>query len=349
MSTPAPTATVDLGAVVTPPPEDRASVKGTILFTRGRDIWAISGLEDPVRLSRKGMDSSPDWAPDGSAIYFVETRTRTADAIGPRGKYTFYYPNIMKMRPNGKKRKELQGSLVRRGKEYWFIWLLQPDISPRGRTFALVSDGPDGKGQVTLHTLPVKGGRISPVRAPTRGDLGHNDPDWSPDGKQIAFTLNARSGPVGKPVVAIYNVRTRKTRLLKRGYANPSWSPDGTWLAAERTTGTGRDVVILDARRGDEVRLTNDGDSFSPVVSPDGDQIAYLHRDGLGIDLRIMTLAFDGGRITLVSDLAVTKDGSLDAESPAAWFIPPDERKPPPSAVIPASSPSPLPAEDPGG
>ena len=76
----------------------------------------------------------------------------------------------------------------------------------------------------------------------------------------------------GAPRIGIYTIADRSLRLLRgNGYANPSWSPDGTRIAAERTSGRGRDVVILDAQRGGEVaRLTDDGRSFAPAFAPDG-------------------------------------------------------------------------------
>ena len=49
------------------------------------------------------------------------------------------------------------------------------------------------------------------------------------------------------------------------------------------------------------IRLTQDGDSFGPAWSPNGDQIAYLHRDGQAIDLRIMSIDVSRG-LTLVED-----------------------------------------------
>ena len=69
--------------------------------------------------------------------------------------------------------------------------------------------------------------------------------------------------------------------------------------------------MVLDPGTGAELaRLTNDSNSFAPVWSPDGDQIAFLHRQGLGVDLEIMTLTIDTGGITLVDTKPVTQDGS---------------------------------------
>src|SRR4029453_7394990 len=88
--------------------------------------------------------------------------------------------------------------------------------------------------------------------------------------------------------------------------------------------------LILDAEPGDErARLTTDGNSFAPVVSPDGDQVAYLHRDALKIDLRLATLQVDDARrITLVDDRPVTEDGAIDAGSSPSWYIPEAEQLP---------------------
>ena len=96
----------------------------------------------------------------------------------------------------------------------------------------------------------------------------------------------------------------------------------------ETTDGTGRDIAIISAKGGHErVQLTNDGNSFAPEFSPNGDQVAYLKRDGLGIDLRIMSLEIDGkGKITLVDDRPVTSDGEVDGDSGLSWYIPRSER-----------------------
>jgi Tol biopolymer transport system component len=348
----------DLPAIVEPPPHERAHVTGTIVFSRAGDIWTVSGqeLRRLTDADSTKSDSSPTWSPDGRSIYFVRTTKRPTPDSRPGGLYTLYTTDLWRMKADGSDRERVYDSLIRGAGGTWFSHVLQPDVT-EGGTVAVVSDGPDGSGPVELHTIN-RSGRMSRVAAPSEDELGHNDPDYSPDGRRIAFTFNHAQGTNGVPKVGIVSCRGRdcsqgSTKLLRLGFAHPSWSPDGSWLAVEATRGTGRDIVIIDPRRGDvRVALTNDGDSFAPVVSPNGDQIAYLHRDGVEIDIRLMTLDITAdGRITLLEDRAVTDDGSIDGESPPEWFIPRELRtnlepatrdaSPEPSAAETTSTPAP--------
>jgi Tol biopolymer transport system component len=321
----------DLPDVVGPPADERATVTGTIVFSRAGDIWTVAGqeLHRLTDADSTKSDGSPTWSPDGKSIYFIRTTKRPTEDSRPGGLYTLYTTDLWRMRADGSQRERVYDSLIRDGSGTWFSHVLQPDVGAGGTNVAVVSDGPDGSGPVELHTINSRSGRISRVAAQSEGDLGHNDPDFSPDGKRIAFTYNHAQGTDGVPRIGIFSCRARdcssgSMKLLRPGYAHPSWAPDGSWLAVEATRGSGRDIVIIDPRRGDvRVALTNDGDSFAPVVSPNGDQIAYLHRDGIDIDIRLMTLEISpDGRITLVEDRAVTDDGSIDGDSPPEWFIP---------------------------
>jgi Tol biopolymer transport system component len=325
-----------LADIAEPPPDDRATVKGTILFSRAGDIWSASGQE-LRRLTEPDStksDGSPAWSPDGRSIYFIRTSKRPTANSREGGLYTLYVTDVWRMKADGSGREKVYDALIKDPAGIWFSHVLQPDVSPNGGSLAVVSDGPDGSGPVELHLLENRGKRLARVAAPGEGDLGHNDPDWSPDGSRLAFTFNHSQGTDGVPRIGIFQCKSRKdctsgkTKLLRLGYARPSWSPDGQWLAVEATRGAGRDIAIIDPARGDvRVLLTDDGDSFAPSVSPQGDQIAYLHRDGIDIDLRVMTLDIaPDGKITLLDDRAITNDGSIDGDSRPSWHIPADQR-----------------------
>ena len=331
-----PARTPNPSVVYTPPPEQRTEVRGTILFAKAGAIWAASGTQ-VTRLDGAGHDSSPVWAPNGSTIYFIETRTTNGRAPfqGKDNTYTLDYPVVMRMGPDGGGRTLVHNGLFKLGgndpRRQFFSWLVQPAVRPDGKLLALVSDAPQPfRTDVTLSLLPTAGGQVTNLGLPETGSLGHNDPAWSPDGRRIVYTHNVSQAGVGTPRIALYDVTTKRQRMLSQpGFAQPSYSPDGRYLVAVRTDGRGRDLVILDASNGSLVsRLTTDGGSTAPVWSPDGRQVAFLRVDGQDIDLHVLTLSTNGA-FSVTEDKAVTTDSQLDGTSRPSWFMPPEMRASP--------------------
>jgi hypothetical protein len=131
--------------IVTPPPEQAALFPGTILFTRGGNIVAATASAGGLGLrnvTKQGTDSWPTWSANGQRIVYVRTSQRTVYPDGrDESKYTFYPTDIMSMDAEGGDRRRLFESMFDSSSGPWYTTAIQPDLSPNGRTIALVSDG----------------------------------------------------------------------------------------------------------------------------------------------------------------------------------------------------------------
>jgi Tol biopolymer transport system component len=323
-------------------------VAGTILFVKSGRIWSVSGSDVLTPLGTTEPEQSPIWSPDGKTIYFLDIHSKKANVpcsmvaasgcAAANAAYTLEYPVLSRMPATGGAPRAVASDLYSwAGGAYSYFWgLWQPALSPDGRTFALVSDAPNPFAlDYAVELMPAAGGALNRLALPEDFGLGQNDAAWSPDGRTLAFTYNHREGTLGRPRIGLYDVESGTVRFLTDyGYAQPAYSPDGNWVAAVRTSAKGRDVVILDAHTGAEIlRVSDDGRSFAPTWSPAGDQIAFLHVNGLSIDLWVATLSGSGRSVSVTRTDPLTSQSALDGASRPAWFIPPSE--------IPRSSPSP--------
>lgn len=324
--------------------DPRTKVPGTIAYVKSGNIWVQSGAT-AHQLTNGGLDAMPSWAPDGAWIYFI--RTVHEDARFPwdgrASKYELTYPLLMRVQPGGDAApEELATGRYTTTQGVWFYWLRQPTVSPDGTTMALLSDGPDPtKRNVVLQFMDLATGTLTVADVPETAPLGHQDPAWHPSGDLLLYVKNERDRARGAPAIQRLDIATGKASALTGpGYLAPSWSPDGRFIAATRVTSFGNDIVVLDGSTGVElVRLTSDERSFSPVWSPAGDAIAFLHVAHGIVDLRMITLKGAGPDWKVGDVLDLTEVSGLAAGSRPVWFIPADE--------LPAPTPSPTPAPTP--
>ena len=199
--------------------------------------------------------------------------------------YDLRYPILTRIRPDGSGREALLSGLYRSGpsgRQTWFYFMRDPAVSPDGPRAGprLGRPRPDEARTSSSQTFDIAGASCWPRSAcPEQAPLGHQNPTWSPDGKYILYVKNGRAGgPRAADALALRG-GDEEERRRSPGPATPtrSYSPDGRRIVATKTTSLGTDIVVLDARNGNELlRVTSNGQSWGGAWSPDGTQIAFL-------------------------------------------------------------------------
>jgi len=140
------------------------------------------------------------------------------------------------------------------------------------------------------------------------GLFWQNDPAWSPDGSEIAFTSN-RDGRTHVFVMKADGTGTRPVTKSQHSDDHPSWSPDGRWIAFAR-----EGALYRVRESGGAVRRLGKGfgAAADPAYSPDGRLIAYDYRQpGYSIK-EIYVMNDDGTNLRRVTDLR-------DVSTAPAW------------------------------
>ena len=339
------------GPAITPAPSnvivvpEEATFLGSIVYAKAGNIW-IQTNEGATQLTDGGGASMPSFSADGAWVTYVQTIAQKGK-WPVRGRPSWYDIELNELRRiradgSGQPQRLLSGQ-VRRGSLRWSAWIRQPVLSPDGKLVALVTDAPQpDESNVVLQLYDIARKRLTRTNVREVGVLGHQDPEWRPDGRYLLYTMNNRDGARGAPVLMRYDPKSKEARAMTgAGYMQPSYSPDGRFIAATRTTALGTDVVILNASNGNELlRLTDDDASWAPSWSPAGDSIAFLHIVGQTVDLRLATLDGTGPAWTVSGTVDLTEVSGLDAASRPDWFIPAAllPAAPAPASSAPASS-----------
>ena len=186
----------------------------------------------------------------------------------------------------------------------------------------------DGNSDIyTMYPYPEDRDRMhDSLRRLTHHGLGDWDPEFSPDGGQIAFT---REFPDGIRHIMVMDADGDNEHQLTDGaffHTNPTWSPDGERIAFQRCNAgmRGRDTIWVIRVDGSGQRQITSSEMFAydPSWSPDGALIAFRGRcrDGETWVDDIWTMRPDGTGMRRLThdhpnDFAPTwsRDGSLIA------------------------------------
>ena len=99
-------------------------------------------------------------------------------------------------------------------------------------------------------------------------------PAWSPDGSKLSF-YNESDGQIY--IVDKDGNNVHKITSEDGVGAGTSWSPDGAWIAFFSGVSDNRQVYLIDINGSDIRQVTTDGDNLSPIFSPYGEWIGFVH------------------------------------------------------------------------
>ena len=174
--------------------------------------------------------------------------------------------------------------------------------TPAGATFpdknGLIAFQADTGDGYQVYTVRPNGKELRQV---THVDGKATTPDWSPDGRWIAFSLNECTVALMRPDGS--GMRTIPSQTPGGCETDPAFTPDGTHLIFERYDPSIEDdaIWIMDLNGGDRRRLgTGPGGAATPEISPDGQTVTFLSY--VTNDLTaIFAVGIDGGAVRQVT------------------------------------------------
>jgi dipeptidyl aminopeptidase/acylaminoacyl peptidase len=276
----------------------------TIAFTRGGQIWAcdLDGSNEKQLTYVYTEASGFEWSPDGEEILFVSS----------------VYPECTTQDCNEQKDKSKEESKVKAKIftelmfRHWNNWRGQK----RSHLFLL---------DIASRTLSdLNDGNKEDVPPPALGSS--NDYNFSPDGNEIAYSINPEFSKATSTNIEIYLLRlnSSKTPIListsKGVDCQPVYSPNGDWLAWTSMKRAGfetdkREVILFNRKSGYVKNLTEEFDRSTEefIWSPDSKTIFFTA--GNEIHSSIYKLDINSGKIDLFhkdnynTSIQLSKDG----------------------------------------
>lgn len=148
------------------------------------------------------------------------------------------------------------------------------------------------------------------------GEAGVRNIRWSPDGQYITFSVHTPAYLYNSHL-KLLNVATSEDQPLLWQYMHierPEWSPDGQSIVVSAYEGRGNlefsydlpDIVQIDIATQEQRQLTPDDlAGYTPVWSPEGDQIAFIALQGEQEQIAIMN--GDGSELEILTTSELRK------------------------------------------
>ena len=254
-----------------------------------------------------------------------------APALSPDGKYIAYFGEgndffidlYLADAETGKTIRRLVKSTTSSNYESLRFIYSSGSFSPDGRYFAIAVKHKD-RDDLVLFDIK-KGKEAARLAIPLNGI---NNPTWSPDGSQLAFT--GYDGGLADLFI-INRDGSNLRRLTTDKYADllPQWSPDGKTLAFAtdrgpntnfQTLSTGNSRIALYHLESGQIEMLDHmeyGRNMNPVWSPDGRSLAFVS-DRTGIE-NVFLYDFGDKQVSQLTDVYTGVSGITPISPALSW------------------------------
>ena len=231
-----------------------------------RKIFVKPLQGDPQQVTAGDYDDiQPKWTPDGRGILFVRSnqsrvKLEPGDVFGQYEGGDVWRKDLA----SGQEEKLLGNAF-------------NPSFSPDGKMIAVDASW---AGPRRIWIADAQGHNPQQITSDSSEAVGHLEPNWSPDGKQIVFQHLERTRFSTKVV----NVATHTVTALTDGRfhdLNPVWSPSGKYIYFSSDRGGGMNIWrIKVSGRGDPAGVPQQvtmgsGQDVQLAMSPSGERLAF--------------------------------------------------------------------------
>jgi Tol biopolymer transport system component len=243
-------------------PEGRSVIFMADLGT-GQKIWRVRANGTHLHAiftppAGTFLDDGPVFTPDGRHIIF--TRCCQPEVV------TGYA--LWSITPDGRHLQQVTSEAVPPGVDGPSDNL--PQVSPNGREVTYSRNVVDPSGGTLgsrITTACLRTGAYNEITDPTVLDAGI--PNWTPDGRKIAFQSVSNDGSIN--IWRVNRNGTHLTPLSDDGASlNPSYTPDGHLLLARIDADGGRDLYVArpDGSHPTLIRATEGLERFPHLIQP---------------------------------------------------------------------------------
>jgi dipeptidyl aminopeptidase/acylaminoacyl peptidase len=264
---------------------------------KGNQIWLISpfGGEAEKLTSEENGASGFRWSPDSKRISFITRDTPKDKAEREKKKKDkfdtivvekdFIYSHLWAINVESKEKKRITEGTFSIDSAQWSPdgkWLAFVRSTNGAQESSFAELAPDRNSDI--YVISADGGQ---ARQLTTNPAADNNPQWSPDGKWLAYTANNDAKNwAAKTEILVIAVEGGTPRNLTKDFFESaggglSWSSDGKTLYFNTGIGVYSHIFKVPVSGGNVNQITKGEYNYGQFdVSHDGSKIAYTFNDG---------------------------------------------------------------------